>query len=430
MLREHQVRFLLQSAERLTGRELTQIRGKLRSKTQVRHAIWELVLLDAASRLGKVEYEPLGDETTCPDILVNVSGGGVWLEAAYLEPRHADVLARQEAFTLELHSAAKERGMDPYSFSRDFYGAPAAFGADVKLPQAQELKRFFRRPAIRAFFDQAAVSPRQRASIDLGPEGATAIVTFDPRPRGDIVVIGGGPVVEAPRRLKKHALYRVLDDKGAHYADTLTNPLIVCVVTEQNPTMGLLQPPSQIPETDAVDAAFKRRPLLSGVMLVSIEQSPSVFGLPQSRRARSRMYFNNHARYPLTDEARSELKKLQFDNVDWGTSWNEWEGAATADERASRIGGMMTIRHLTAGFVVTLPVKKVVGLLGGLLTPAELLAEYRESENAFQRAAIEDRQLVRVTLLPHDPRGAEPAMIELEFGPPTALLLQVPQRKT
>jgi hypothetical protein len=108
VLREHQARFLLERAEQLAGRELKQIRGKLKTKRQVRHGIWELVLLDAASRLGKINYEP-DTSKACADTLLDINGG-VWLEAAYLEARHTDVLNRQETFTAELHKTAIEFG--------------------------------------------------------------------------------------------------------------------------------------------------------------------------------------------------------------------------------------------------------------------------------------------------------------------------------
>ena len=52
------MRFLLEHCERIVGHDLAQIRGNLKSKEQARHAIWELLLMDAAAELGKIEYEP------------------------------------------------------------------------------------------------------------------------------------------------------------------------------------------------------------------------------------------------------------------------------------------------------------------------------------------------------------------------------------
>ena len=432
MLREHQVRFLLEHGERIVGFPLTQIRGKLKTKRQVRHAIWELVLLDSASELGPVAYEPKSATGVSPDLYLNVDSG-IWLEAAYLEPRHAETLARQEAFTNHIRKTSRDAGIRPGSIQRHFHGEKVDAGFRVILPAAHELPAFFRREAVRGFFAAIAADPQRGLGLDLRAEGADVTLTYTPGPLGQVVTVGGGPVLEAPRIIEEHAIYRVLDNKGAHYRSAgLMQPLIVCIVSEENPTARRMTSPLLPSSADAIAAAFARRPLLSGVLLVSLEWRPSVFGLPTSRQAHARIYFNDRARFPLSRSGQELLMRLRFDRVDYGDSWNEWEDARTARERLLRLGGTLTYRETAnGGYAVSFPAHELVHVLGGAETAEKFAAQYRfdSGENPLQRAAAEGRAIVNIRLLPHNPRGQEPQMVEIEFGGPSVLLLQVPKRK-
>ncbi len=87
----------------------------------------------------------------------------------------------------------------------------------------------------------------------------------------------------------------------------------------------------------------------------------------------------------------------------------------------------MHYRSTKNGFAVTIPVNLLVQALGAVSTTNLIDDEYRVSgaENPFRRARSEGRTVVGITLLPHDKRQRKPPMVEIEFGAPTDLLLQV-----
>ena len=147
MLREHQVHFLLNHCETLVGHELSQIRGKLKSKTQARHAIWELILLDSASAVAPVAYEPLQGEKS-PDIFLDV-GGGIWLEAAYLEPRLQNAEARKEAFKRYARAVLRKHP-EGNNIDCELYGVKTAFGYDYSGAQVRLARNRCSRPSILA----------------------------------------------------------------------------------------------------------------------------------------------------------------------------------------------------------------------------------------------------------------------------------------
>lgn len=61
MLKEEQVAELLRRCEAVAGRVLKQTRGNLRRAETRAAAVWELIVLEAVSQLGRVELEsPVG----------------------------------------------------------------------------------------------------------------------------------------------------------------------------------------------------------------------------------------------------------------------------------------------------------------------------------------------------------------------------------
>ena len=86
MLREEQAAELLRRCESVTGQHLKQVRGNLKKAESRASAIWELLVLEEVSRIGKVEYEPHKEGS--PDILLSLTGGRkIWIEVAFLYPR-------------------------------------------------------------------------------------------------------------------------------------------------------------------------------------------------------------------------------------------------------------------------------------------------------------------------------------------------------
>ena len=79
VLIEEQAAELLRRCEQIAGRELIGVRGRLRTAQARVPAVWELLVVDAAARLGPVQYEsPEGG----PDLRLKLpTGRWVWITA-------------------------------------------------------------------------------------------------------------------------------------------------------------------------------------------------------------------------------------------------------------------------------------------------------------------------------------------------------------
>jgi hypothetical protein len=223
-------------------------------------------------------------------------------------------------------------------------------------------------------------------------------------------------------------VYRLLTKKAKKYkAHDLEAPLIVCVGSERSSAVRITGGQSVSAET-AVREACRRCPVLSAVIIVSIEPSiPTLGASNPTRRARVTALSNADATYPLNGPLLN--LDLRFDRVDYGHGWNEWEGIRSAVRRIERLSGHLVWEKTPDGFALTLPAHEVLQVLGGRWSAADLQKSYQltDSGNPFRQALEEGRQIVAVELVPHDARGHEPQMIRITLGPATPLLLQTPR---
>jgi hypothetical protein len=427
MLAEHQVTHLLNECERIVGKKLVGVRGQLRSESHVRAAIWELIVTDSVSRIGRIEYQRPTPKGKTPDLHVETPDGRLWIEAAFLLPRFADIEARQEAFQRALWAQERKVGIAPGTLHHEFYGERAAHGFEMTLPAQHELPAFFRFELVRGFFESMKNYPQQAMMVDLGEVGATVRLAYVPASRGT----SSSVVIEAPREAEEHAVYRLLTKKAKKYsARDLDAPLVVCIGSEHSTAVRSMGPMTVSPDT-AIREACRKYPVLSAVIVVSIEDViPSMGSFNTSRRAVVRAIANRSATLPLSDVLLRRLN-LRFDLVDYGHAWNEWEDVPDVSDRMARLGGNLLWQVTGDGYAVTLPAHEVARVLGGGWSAADLQANYQmtDAENPFRRAFQEGRSIIAVEIVPHDPRQHDPPAMRITFGPPTPKLLQTPKNR-
>ena len=106
MITEEQAAELLRRCEQIAGRKLTGLRGRLRSAEARVAAVWEMLVVDAAARLGPTEYEsPEGG----PDLRLKLpSGRWVWMEVAFLQDAAAATFPRGIANALKKHAVYRK----------------------------------------------------------------------------------------------------------------------------------------------------------------------------------------------------------------------------------------------------------------------------------------------------------------------------------
>lgn len=120
MLKEEQAAELLRRCEAVAGRQLKQVQGNLRNASTRAEAVWELIVAEAASQLGRVEYE---SEQGGPDVrLALPTGRWVSIEATYLHPRFEDEEQRSSMLVSWMHEAAASLGQNPPEIRCEFSG--------------------------------------------------------------------------------------------------------------------------------------------------------------------------------------------------------------------------------------------------------------------------------------------------------------------
>jgi hypothetical protein len=58
MLKDEQAAELLARCEAAVGKELLQVRGNLRNAVTRAAAVWELLVIEAAANIARIQYEP------------------------------------------------------------------------------------------------------------------------------------------------------------------------------------------------------------------------------------------------------------------------------------------------------------------------------------------------------------------------------------
>lgn len=151
MLLNEQAAELLKKCETIVGSELSQVRGNLQKAENRAAAVWELLVLEAASKMGEVKYEP--HPGASPDIQLFLPGHrAVWIEVAFLYPRFWKEERKSIALTNWIFSEAERRGIPSYKIYPRLDGVIKGSAGPVRnLPELNERKQFLNSQEIKNF---------------------------------------------------------------------------------------------------------------------------------------------------------------------------------------------------------------------------------------------------------------------------------------
>jgi hypothetical protein len=308
MLKEEQVCELLLRCEKILGHKLIQVRGNLRNAVSRSAAIWELLVIEATSYLGSIEYEPYPEGS--PDIQLSIpQGRALWIEVAYLYPRFWKEERQSYVAAHWLYEEAKRRNIPAWKVFPEFDGdRNNKAGPVCKLPKLNERKKFLKDPSLVEFFEKVIINSETRHQCSLSDY--TVVVSYLPNAQGPFLS-SRGLVQESPRNLKEHAIYRVLKNKAGQH--NVLGPRIVCLGSDQSPVLNfpLVSSYGQLKVSDVVAGAFRECKRLSAAIVVSIQNSYS--GLGEFRKqARGQIFLNPYAKVPLTNEESQLLSKINL----------------------------------------------------------------------------------------------------------------------
>lgn len=413
MLKEAQAAELLRICEAVAGRELKQIRGNLRKASTRAEAVWELIVAEAASQLGCIEYE---SEQGGPDVrLALPTRRWVSIEATYLHPRFEDEEQRSSMLVSWMHEAAASLVPNPPEIRCEFSGDDShPAGPKRTLPREHERKRFLASTEILAFLAEIAARPDAIHQLKLNNYSATLIASPH-KPGSHGFLTWGGPLQEAPKVVDEHAAFRAVRAKlRQHKVD---EPHIVCIGSDVSPVLSNNMHGFGVRLEHALGAAVSKSGELSGLLIVNVEQTNS-FGQGIIRFARSTAYPVGLCRYPLTEEEWEFIRKFDFNR--WKYTFPLARKEVSPAHRHRNVPGSFVYSSTVGGNVkFTVPAYVLVEVLAGR---QQLLDDYGGPEeqpgNHLMKCLQSGWAIVGCRYQEGDIKQAQAATVEIELAPP------------
>jgi len=409
MLIEEQAAALLNRCENLLGIELRQTRGNLRRASSRAAAVWELLVIEAASRLGSIEYEP--HPGASPDVRLRIKQGrAIWLEAAYLYPRFWDEERRSSAVVRWLLAEAERRGLARGTIRLRFDGAPRSrAGYKRILPKLHEQTLLLKHPALTRFFDEILSDRDGDRTCELSPYSISIAYS----PKTSPYSIGGGLAQESATAVSEHAVYRTLKAKAKQH--DVAGPRVICIGSDQSPSLSSLNGPGtgRPSGREAAVAALSRYPSVSCVLIVTIRNMPGNFGQIE-RQARGQVIINPIARDQLTQAEVQSLCSMDFNRWTYTYPLPKWESDNPQTKRR-RVSGRLICRLGGISVKIEIPTDVVVDALAG---KTSVLKAFGLSDNErVARALTDGWSIVSCSLVEGDLEAGEATKLALELVP-------------
>ena len=385
MLREEQATELLRRCELITGQRLKQIRGNLRKAQSRAAAIWELLVIEEVSKIGKIKYEP--KQGGSPDILLSLPNGrDIWIEIAFLYPRFWKQERQSRAVADWITGAAKRQGISPFKVSCEFDGDRKNKAGPVRsLPGLHEKNKFSRDPVIRTFFNTIKNQPEQ--SFTIKHRTYSLELFYSPKGKGPYLSTGGGLAQEAPKTVKEHAVYRVLKEKTRQHH--VEGPRLVCIGSDQSPALSNFVGPGTPKVRDAVFSALRETQSLSGVAILRIEDSfNSPFGF--QRRAKGEIFVNPNAKYPLLENEIRKIYQLNFNRWKYFFRLEKYDEGN--NDSFKRVGGMLSSKHRGVELDLEIPCNVLIDSLAG---KTNLIEQYSLKQDDLEYKCLHEGWAVK-----------------------------------
>ena len=163
--------------------------------------------------------------------------------------------------------------------------------------------------------------------------------------------------------------------------------------------------------------------LISAVLIVRIEQDHGWVAQPPKSTAKPELYFNPHARHPLPEGLVAEIRKLDFNAIEYGPGWEAWHDTEreSLKVRNLRRGGLLEFRSGKEGEIeVRIPIMKVLKILSGEATAQKVFAEYGDQPphalDMFQRALAAELTMESIDIIDIDPATRAEQQVSFRFG--------------
>lgn len=328
MLLEDQAAELLRRCEQRFGRRLDQIRGNLRVADTRAAAVWELLCIDAWSKVASIVYEPTGHASS-PDLVVTSGEATMWVEVAFLYPSSWKNDRRERELQRAIYKEVSRRGIPAHTISTEYFGVAVGRGKARSLPDPHVASGVINASPVRSFFEQVRLHPDEGRSVRLDPY--SVIVHFDPNATGPYITSRGE--VDTPSgAIEDDPLYRVLARKSGQHRPN--QPYLICAGSDQGFSISRTRMSSHAANR-VIAAIFVKWPRVSGIQLVSIEDEIDI-SAPFRRRAHARLHLNSKALHPIDSSLLHAMQGLDFNSWRFYFSLGKWQGKENSQFQVSR----------------------------------------------------------------------------------------------
>jgi hypothetical protein len=163
--------------------------------------------------------------------------------------------------------------------------------------------------------------------------------------------------------------------------------------------------------------------LISAVLIVRIEQDHGRAAQPPKSTAKPELYFNRHSRHPLPEGLAAEIRKLDFNAIDYGPGWEAWHDTErdSLKVRNLRRGGSLEFRSGKKGETeLRIPIMKVLKILSGEATAQKVFAEYGDQPpralDIFQRALASELTMESINIIDGSSATRAEQQVSFRFG--------------
>lgn len=422
MLKDEQAVSLLRRAETVLQQQLPILRGHLAKAEHRSGALWELLVIDEASRLGQIDYEP-HDAGRSPDLQLHLPNSrSIWLEATFLYQSFWEQERVSNELIRWIYGEAVRHGIDCPKIEYRLDGDPNNLdGPKRNLPALHEIKRCMKEAGLLKWFKSIQSQPLEQHNF--APSQYSLTLYYRPHAVGRYVS-GGGLVQETPKTITRHAVYIKMREK-AKQCKVVGGPNLILIGSDQSSAVSSLASPGLPTFQKAVMAAFAAESSLSAVIIVQIgTPSAGVFERP-ARRARAELFVNPYAASPLTQQETDLFRTMNFNRWRYTYPLDKWEHQDNDPHRS--ITGTLTYKMRDEKMELEIPANIVVQALAGQTTLAKAFS-LKEDDPVVQ--ALRSGWLIEsCSMKESDVEAAESTKVILRMTPPLPSMYWPEKRK-
>jgi hypothetical protein len=453
VLSERQIEHLLESCERKLSKSLSVLRERLLRDGNPGSVIWELVLLHTfLGRFDRVEHEP---GAGMPDLVVRgLMLNRLCVEAAAVTSPSAAELKHSSEFDSWLYRAVIKEGVPANGAHITVQILDAT--KEAEIPQKHRWGSMQKHPSWKQFIDQL----RDRGEgLWPCPQGNIA-VHFRTQQNG---IVSSRPLVsDLPNDITKHPVYREIRAKARQIRNwpwrLRRQPIILAICIPERgrefsehassadysvnrAVFSALLNHDRMNNLDRINILRQRlkwnldgiqveanrlrvsgSDLVSAVLIVRIKQDHT-FGLLAKSKAKPELYRNPHARHPLSDSLESEVRRLNFNGVEYGPGRESWHNTTRGSlkQRNLRRGGTIEFRSGKQGDIeLRIPTMNVLAILSGEKTAQEVFRPDPDRPpnplTFFQKALASELTLQSIEVIEADPTTRAEQQLAFRFG--------------